>query len=98
MSAYLIFENLSIQNEEAINEHREKVTPLVEKYGGKYLVIHGKTKHYEGEWKPKELIIMEFPSFEKADEFYNSDDYKDLKALRMANSKSNGILVDGIHW
>lgn len=96
MSAYLIFENISVSNMEAIMEHRSKVTDLVELYKGRYLAIAGKTNYYEGDWRPKELIIIEFPSFEQGEAFYNSAAYKDLKWLRLNNSTGNSILVEGL--
>ncbi|MGG5208199.1 DUF1330 domain-containing protein [Chryseobacterium sp. MIQD13] len=98
MSAFFIFENIKVLNQEAIDRHRAEVTSLVEQYSGKYIVVAGKIEAYEGEWKPKELIIIEFPSFERAQEFYDSEDYRELKELRLANSEGNGILVDGVNW
>jgi uncharacterized protein (DUF1330 family) len=38
---------------------------------------------------------LEFPSYEKAEEFYHSDHYKPILAMRLKAGKSKAILVDG---
>ena len=38
----------------------------VEKYGGKFLVRGGTMLTLEGDWKPKRLVMTEFPTIEQA--------------------------------
>ncbi len=71
------------------------VPATIEKYGGKILVRGGKFERLEGEWEPKRVVIVEFPSFEQAKRWYDSEDYREPKALRLRTSKANLILVEG---
>jgi len=43
----------------------------------------------------KRLVVLEFPSVEQAKRWYDSEEYRPLKAMRFKASTSNLILVDG---
>src|SRR5262249_1588517 len=49
----------------------------------------------EGQWHPKRLVVLEFPSVEQAKRWYDSEEYRPLKAMRFKASKSNLVLVEG---
>lgn len=77
-------------------EYVEKVTPLVEQRGGRYLARTTTIERLEGERQPSQLIvIIEWPSKEAADEFYSSDDYRPFRESRVNGSKSEVFLVAG---
>ena len=42
-----------------------------------------------------ELVIIKFSSYEKALEWYNSEEYQPVKPIRLANSVANGIIIQG---
>ena len=96
MSAGYVIAQLKITNPENYKEYVEKVTPLVKKYGGEFLVRAGEFKIFDGETKFPRIIILKFPSYEKALEWYNSDLYKPLKELRQKGSEGNIIIIKGI--
>ena len=48
-----------------------------------------------GGWKPSRMVVLEFPSYEKAEEFYDSDHYKPLLEMRLKAGMSKAIIVDG---
>ena len=66
------------------------------KYGGRFIVRGGKFEKLEGNWEPKRLVLLEFPSVEQAKQWYDSDEYRPLKAMRFKASNSNVILVEGV--
>jgi uncharacterized protein (DUF1330 family) len=37
----------------------------------------------EGDWKPKRIVVTEFPSIEQARRWYDSEEHPALKALRL---------------
>ena len=47
-------------------------------------------------WSPVRLVIIEFPSMERARAFMNSNAYAPIKAIRQANAKCTVALLDGI--
>ena len=65
MSAYLIAQ-INVTNEDSYKEYLSKVTPIVEKYGGSYLVRAGKFKKVLGNWNFKRNVVIKFPSYEIA--------------------------------
>ena len=95
MSGYVIA-NINVKNSEAYKEYIGKVKPTVEKFGGEYLVRNGEFKVIDGEWKHPRTVVIKFPTYEKALEWYNSEEYKPVKLIRLANSVANGIIIKGV--
>ncbi len=50
----------------------------------------------EGTWAYPRTVVIKFPSYEKALDWYNSDEYKPIKQIRLENSIGNGIIVKGV--
>jgi uncharacterized protein (DUF1330 family) len=75
-------------------EYIEKVTPLVEQRGGRYLARTTTVESLEGDRRPAQLVVLiEWPSKEAADEFYASDDYRPFREARENGSRSELFLV-----
>ena len=60
-----------------------------------YLVRRGEFQCFEGEWKYPRTVVIKFPSYEKALEWYNSEEYKPVRQIRLNNSVGNFIIVKG---
>ena len=56
----------------------------------------GEFKKLEGVWNFKRNVIIKFPSYEKALEWYNSDEYNQIKNLRLKNTEGNLIIIKGV--
>ena len=95
MAAYL-FADIDVTDPAAFDEYRGKVAPLVEKYGGKYLVRGGASETVEGPWSPARLVVIEFESVAKAREFYFSEDYKPVMDIRLRASNGSVLIVEGV--
>ena len=95
MSTYLIAE-VNLKRPEKYQEYLEKVPEIVSSYGGKYIVRGGEISYHEGEWRPKRMVVIRFPNRKKALSFYESDEYKKFKKVRLRTTDSNLILVDGL--
>jgi uncharacterized protein (DUF1330 family) len=95
MAAYLIAE-IEITNPEGYKEYTQAVGATVEKYGGKFLVRGGKAHPLEGDWPERRRVIIEFPSIERAKEWWNSPEYAKPMSMRRANSKGRLIFLEGV--
>ena len=95
MSGFAIF-NIEIKKPEQYKEYIEKVKPIVEMYGGEYVIKAGETTIVEGAWTYPRTVVIKFPSYEKALEWYNSEEYKPIKQIRLMNSIGNGIIIKGV--
>ena len=94
MSGYVIAQ-IEVTNHENYKEYLAKVTDIVKKFDGEFLVRGGEFEHVEGTWKHSRNIIVKFPSYERALEWYNSEEYKPVRQIRLNNSVGNFIIVKG---
>ena len=69
MTGYVIF-NINIKNSEGYKEYVAKIGDIIKKFGGEYLVRGGEYKVMEGEWKHPRTVVIKFPTYEKALEWY----------------------------
>ena len=95
MPAYFIVDN-EVTDPAGFEEYRKQVPGTLEKYGGKILVRGGQMQMLEGDWKPKRIVVTEFPSIEQARRWYDSEDYRALKALRLRSARGSLVLVEGV--
>ena len=95
MAAYFIVE-IDIHDPAGFEEYRKQVSATIERYGGRYLVRGGRHETIEGEWRPKRIVLLEFPSMEQAKRWYESDEYRPLKALRLRTARGHIVLVEGV--
>jgi uncharacterized protein (DUF1330 family) len=74
-----------------------KVTPgVIAKYGGKPVVRAGKTETLEGPEEKRRVVVIEFPSMEKAKEWYHSPEYTKARELRQGAANGHLVLVEGV--
>ncbi|HEX8190469.1 MAG TPA: DUF1330 domain-containing protein [Pyrinomonadaceae bacterium] len=50
---------------------------------------------WRGEWRPVFPVLIEFPDLETAHRWYDSEEYRELKALRLAATKGNAVFIEG---
>ena len=77
-------------------EDYKKLTPgAVAKHGGRFIARGGQTSTLEGNWKPGRVVILEFPTFEQARNFYSSVEYTAARRARAGAATFRMIAVDG---
>src|SRR3569832_562326 len=82
--------------EAAMADYRTKTPDAIARFGGKFVVFGGKTETLEGGWAPPRLVMIEFPSLAKAQEFYRSDYYAPLLKQRLAAGTCRAIFAEGV--
>ena len=95
MPAYVI-NDMEVTDPVAFDEYRKLSPPTVALYGGRFLARGGATRTLEGGWSPKRLVILEFPSVERAQAWIDSPEYAPARRLRQASTRSNVILTEGV--
>jgi uncharacterized protein (DUF1330 family) len=95
MSAYII-SDVTIRNAAAIETYRERAAASIAQHGGRYIVRGGGIEVLEGEWRPRAIIIAEFPDVERARTWYRSAEYASALDVRDQALSRNLILVEGI--
>jgi uncharacterized protein DUF1330 len=54
------------QDAATMEEYKARITPVVEKFGGRYLVIGGPFEVLEGPSAPVFLVMIQFPDMDQA--------------------------------
>jgi len=79
-----------------VRDYLRDVTAMVEARGGRYLARTANFEKLEGERdKPQVYLLIEWPSKEVADEFYESDEYRPYRDARQAGTRTELVLVAG---
>ncbi len=79
-----------------LKTYSEKSAAISALYGGKYLVRSPVGEPVEGELlKGRVVIISEFPSMEKLNEFYNDPEYQEVKKHREGTGTYDIIFCKG---
>jgi uncharacterized protein (DUF1330 family) len=94
MSAYVIV-NVNTNQPEEYEHYKEMAQKIVAQYGGRYLARGGPMSVLEGTWNPTRIVILEFPTYEKALEWWHSAEYAPAKELRQRLSTTDLLIVDG---
>jgi uncharacterized protein (DUF1330 family) len=92
MPAYLIAD-IEWHDAERATEYRKLLGPTLEKFGARTLVAN-EAHALEGDWKPKRVVIIEFPTMDALHTWFGSAEYAPVSKLRKEGSKSNLIAVE----
>jgi uncharacterized protein (DUF1330 family) len=97
MSVYVIID-IAVReqgNKTDYSKYIEKVRPMVERHGGRYLARGGKITPVTGGWNPERIILIEFPSARNVEQWWNSPEYKAIAGLRENATQARAIIVEG---
>ncbi|MDX1522851.1 MAG: DUF1330 domain-containing protein [Anaerolineae bacterium] len=95
MSAYLIAK-VNVTNMEQYQEYMKLSPPAIEKFGGKFIARGGEVVTLEGPEMTDRIVLVEFPSLEKAVAFYNSPDYQAAIKAREGAATASFVVIDGL--
>jgi uncharacterized protein (DUF1330 family) len=94
VSAYVIVE-IDVHDPIGYEEYKKRASATVEAHGGKYIVRGGQTEVLEGDWQPKRIVVLEFPSMGRAKEWLNCEEYREPCKMRHRTARTNMIVVEG---
>jgi uncharacterized protein (DUF1330 family) len=94
MAAYVIGD-IEVTDRAAFQEYRNRFGTTVEPYGGKFVVRGGSVNLKEGDWQLHHVLMLEFPSLEQAERWYNSPEYKPLIAIREKAARTQLLIAEG---
>jgi uncharacterized protein (DUF1330 family) len=99
MAAYIVA-YLDVKNTDWQKEYGPKAGALVQKYGGKVIAGPGYTiQRLEGKDpqplgpQPSVMFLLEFPSAEQAQSWYNDPEYAQMIQLRQSGADTNIFLL-----
>ncbi len=94
MPAYVI-NDMEITDPVLFEEYKKLSPATVALYGGRFLGRGGRIEALEGNWSPRRVVILEFPSMAQAQAWSDSPEYAPAKRLRQMSAKSNLVMIEG---
>lgn len=94
MPAYIIG-RIDIRDRKAYGEYVSHTPRIISQFGGRFIVRGGETETLEGPEETLRLVVIEFPSLDKARDFFRSDEYQAVKKLREGAGDAQFVAVDG---
>ena len=94
MPAYVLVE-LSIYDQELYDDYKKLTPNTIKAYGGRFVIRGGRSEHLEGDWDPERIVLLEFPSVERAKEWWHSDEYTRARLIRQRAAHTNMIILEG---
>jgi uncharacterized protein (DUF1330 family) len=95
MAAYVVLD-IEVTNSDKFARYKELAPPAIAAYGGRYIARGGTTEILEGSWTPNRVVILEFPTIERAKSRLESSEYREARELREASATTNAFVTEGL--
>jgi uncharacterized protein (DUF1330 family) len=95
MAAYIIA-RITVTDWEKYKDYIKATPAAIAKYGGKFLSRGGELVTLEGPEETQRIVLIEFPSLDRAKEFYHSPDYQAARKFRLEAATGQLIAIQGV--
>ena len=93
--AYYVAE-FELRDSEGIKPYSAGVAGTFEPFGGRFIVRGGRIAALEGPPPGSRTVIIEFPSMERAQAWYDSEAYRNLRPVRQRSGVSRAYIIEGL--
>jgi len=90
---YMVVTIRKIKDLEAFREYADRVKPIIERHGGKYVAVDKTPDVRSGEWPFVRTIIVAYPNFAAAQGFYDCPEYRAIVPIRERAIDANIAMV-----
>jgi uncharacterized protein (DUF1330 family) len=95
MKCYMVVFGAFTDFDRFMRGYQQVVGPMVERFGGRYVLTGQNTQVLEGGWTDGGgAVISEWPDRASALRFWNSPEYREAKKLREGTGSFQVLLVD----
>ena len=95
MPAYMIVHAKIHDREKFIKGYGAAAAALVEQFGGRYIMMASGAEVLEGDMDPDaSVVISEWPDKTSALNFWNSDEYAEVKKLRAGIADARVVVIE----
>ncbi|MBW2268581.1 MAG: DUF1330 domain-containing protein [Deltaproteobacteria bacterium] len=95
MTAYIIA-RIDVTDPEKYVGYQERTPAAVAKFGGRFIVRGGNSVTLEGPEEARRVVVIEFPSLDRAQAFYDSEDYQSAKKFRDGAAEAQFLAIEGV--
>jgi uncharacterized protein (DUF1330 family) len=93
--AYLLVQ-VDVTNAQQYGEYTKLSPAIITKFGGRFIARGGRSTTLEGPPAPSRVVVIEFPSYDRAQAFYNSPEYVAARKVRAGAANAQFVLVEGL--
>ena len=94
-SAYVLA-NVAVTDPQQYEQYKKLSTIAMQAHGAEVCVRGGATEVLEGDWSPHRVVLLKFPSMEKAKAFYDSTEYRAAIKARENIAVMRMVLIEGV--
>ena len=91
--AYVVVTIKQVLDQQAFDEYAEKVRPILKQFGGRWVAIEANQVTKSGTWPYIRTVIVEFPSIEDAQRWYEPPEYARIIPIRLRAIDANIVMV-----
>ena len=95
MAAYILVD-CKVTDAVRYEKYKALAQDAIARHGGRYLARGGEHVLLEGTRNPARVVVLEFPTLEKARAFYDSSEYLAARAARAGAAEMNIVAVAGL--
>lgn len=90
---YVVVTIRKVLDIEAFRDYAARVAPIIERFGGKYVAVDKTPDVRAGEWPFVRTVIVAYPNYAAAQNWYDSAEYKQIVPIRMRAIDANIAMV-----
>jgi len=94
MPAYIIA-RVDVTDPIRYRDYINATPAVIARHGGTFIVRGGEIVTLEGEPETHRMVVIEFPSLERAKEFFGSEEYSKVKKLRQGAATGQFLAIEG---
>jgi uncharacterized protein (DUF1330 family) len=97
--AYIMVQMKVDSLDELMQRYAQFAVPILHKHGGQMIAGTPAPNVKEGDWNGNWAAVLQFPSLEAAEGWYNSEEYKPYKSLRINELQSEAgrvVIIPGM--
>jgi uncharacterized protein (DUF1330 family) len=94
MAAYVIA-RFDVKDWDRFREYGKNAPRTIARFGGRFIARGGESVTLEGPQETYRVVLIEFPSLDKAKAYYNSAAYTETRKLREGAAEARFLAVDG---
>ena len=91
--AYVVVTVKQVLDQRAFDEYAERVRPILKQFGGRWVAIEADHVAKVGTWPYIRTVIVEFPTIEDAQRWYESPEYAKIIPIRLRAMDANIVMV-----
>ncbi|MOA17153.1 hypothetical protein D3C78_1373990 [compost metagenome] len=96
MASGYVIASIDVTHPEQYAEYRTWSSLAMQAHGAEVCVRGGQVEVLEGDWNPGRTVVLKFASFEAAQAFYETPEYRKAREVRAGAAIVRMVCVEGV--